>query len=465
MGICLRENYIGKFKDKRLDKRAYQVSSLLYFGGSVSIHEISCKDAEQKAAYRFLSNKQVKERILIDTVKEKSAYLSEGRDVLVLQDTTEINLNKHRNRLQVNKGVGLTGNNYDRGFFLHSSLVLDADTLMMLGFSDLQLWHRPENKLSKQERGYKKLPISKKESNKWLKASRESKKHLSKARLITIVEDREGDIFEQFASIPDHRTHLIIRSRDDRRLSEGGKLFDRLAAQPVAGCHSIELIEDVGSRIKKKKIAVGVRFCEVNIAKPQHLNKSAIPASVKLHAVEVRQINGPKTGSVLWRILTTHSVESYQDALGIINKYRQRWHIEQLFRLLKKKGFNIESSELETGWAIRKLTIMTLNSALRVMQLKMAYNNDEDQPIEQVFEQEEIKCLKAANMTLQGDTAKMKNTRNPETLSWATWVVARLGGWKPYDNRPPGPIILKRGLDQFAILYKGWKLALRKDVS
>ena len=82
-----------------------------------------------------------------------------------------------------------------------------------------------------------------------------------------------------------------------------------------------------------------------------------------------------------------------------------------------------------------------------------------------MFEQEEIKCLKAANMTLQGDTAKMKNSRNPETLSWATWVVARLGGWKPYDNRPPGPVILKRGLDQFAILYKGWKLALRKDVS
>jgi hypothetical protein len=463
MEISHRENYFGKFKDKRLDRRAHQLSSLLYFGGSVSIHEISSRDAEQKAAYRFLSNKQVKERILIKTVKEKSAYLSEGRNVLVLQDTTEINLNHHRNRLHINKGVGLTGNNYDRGFFFHCSLVLDADTQMMLGFSDVQLWHRLENKPSKHQRDYKKLPISKKESNKWIRASRESKKHLSKAASITIVEDREGDIFEQFAIIPDHRTHLIIRSRENRKLSDGGKLFERLAAQPVRGQYSIDLVEDIGT--KRRKIDVAVRFCEVNIARPELLRKTALAKSVKLHVVEVRQINGPQVGGVLWRILTTHSITNYPQALDIVNKYRQRWHIEQLFRLLKKRGFDIESSELETGWAIRKLTIMTVNSALRVMQLRMAYNNDESRPMEEVFDKEEIQCLKAANATLQGDTAKMKNTRSPETLSWATWVVARLGGWKPYDNRPPGPIILKRGLDQFAIMYKGWKLALRKDVS
>ena len=401
MEISHRENYIGKFKDKRLDKRAHQVSSLLYFGGSVSIHQISSREAEQKAAYRFLLNKQVKEQILIKTAKEKSSYLSEGRNVLVLQDTTEINLNSHRNRLHVSKGIGLTGNNHDRGFFFHCSLVLDADTLMMLGFCDVQLWHRSENKLSKRERNYKKLPISKKESNKWIKASSESKKHLSKADSITIVEDREGDIYEQFATIPDDRTHLIIRSRDDRRLSDGGKLFSRLAAQPVAGQHSIEVVGDIGNGIKKRKIEVAVKFCEVSIARPQKLKNPGLAPSVKLHVVEVRQINGPEVGGVLWRILTTQPVDSYQQALDVVNKYRQRWHIEQLFRLLKKKGFNIESSELETGWAIRKLTIMTLNSALRVMQLRLAYNNDESQPIEEVFDKDEIKCLQAANATLK----------------------------------------------------------------
>ena len=82
---------------------------------------------------------------------------------------------------------------------------------------------------------------------------------------------------------------------------------------------------------------------------------------------------------------TTHTITTYEEAIAIVNNYRQRWYIEQLFRLLKNKGFKIESSELETGWSIRKLTVIILNSALRVMQLLLTYNNDESQPIEHVF--------------------------------------------------------------------------------
>ncbi len=137
---------------------------------------------------------------------------------------------------------------------------------------------------------------------------------------------------------------------------------------------------------------------------------------------------------------------------------RLRWYIEQLFRLLKKKGFKIQ--ELETGWAIRKLTVMILSSALRVMQLMLAYNKEDSQPIEQVFNQKEINCLKAINETLQGETEKSKNKNNPTKLSWATWIIARLGGWKNYNSkRPPGPIILKKGVDRFANIYQGWNLA------
>jgi hypothetical protein len=466
MQISQRENYFGKFNDKRLDKRAHQLSSLLYFGGSSSIHRIALKESEQKGIYRFLSNKKVSEEILIRTAIEKSGCLCADRDVLVPQDTTEVNLQDHHKRLKRGKGVGLTGNNYDKGFFFHGSMVLDAHTSMVLGFSNVQLWHRKENKFSKEQRGYKGLPIAKKESNKWIKAAQQSKEHLQNARSITFIEDREGDIYEQFASIPDSRTHLIIRSRDDRRLADGDKLFRLLAAQRAAGSYIIELVKDLRKGIKKRRAVVEVRFCKVSIAKPKRLNSTAIADCVELNAVEVRESKGPKKGAILWRILTTHAVNNYEQAVSVVNKYRQRWHIEQLFRLMKKKGFQIESSELETGWAIRKLTVMILSSALRVMQLRLAYNKEDSQPIEEVFDEDEIKCMKATNESLQGRTKKLKNTNNPQKLSWATWIIARLGGWKPYDNnRPPGPVILKRGLEQFEVMFKGWKLALRKDVS
>ena len=464
MSVSLRENYKGKFKDERIAKRANKLSALLFFGGSVSLHKISNRDAELKAGYRLLRNRRFQEDTLIETVVEKSAFLSEGREVLVVQDTTEINLNKHRGRLKASHGIGLTGNNHDKGFFLHCSIVLDAKSLSIFGFSAVKVWHRPEDKADKERRDYKNLPISKKESSKWIDASEGSKKHLSKARSITIIEDREGDIFEQFAQVPDERTNLIIRSRDNRNLADGGKLFERLKGSPVAGSYHIDLVKDIRKGIEKQTIEVAVRFCQVSIARPKRLKGNVLPDSIKLYAVEVRQIDGPDEGGVLWRILTTCRVESYQQAFAIVNKYRQRWHIEQLFRLLKKKGFDIESSELETGWAIRKLTVMTLNTALRVMQLKLAYKNEESQPITEVFNEDEISCLQAANASLEGHTPKTRNSSNPQTLAWASYVIGRLGGWKPFDSRPPGPIIMKRGLDRFETLYQGWKLG-RKNVS
>jgi hypothetical protein len=33
------------------------------------------------------------------------------------------------------------------------------------------------------------------------------------------------------------------------------------------------------------------------------------------------------------------------------------------------------------------------------------------------------------NVKMQGKTQKQKNPHPVETLAWAAWVVARLGGW------------------------------------
>jgi Transposase DNA-binding/Transposase DDE domain len=457
MDFSQRENYIGKFKDKRLDKRANKLSSLLYFSRTSSIHEATLTEAEQKGAYRFLSNEKVEEQALIDACKERSGYLCAGRDLLVLQDTTEINMDDHRNRLKPQSGIGVTGNNKDLGFFLHVGLVLDAAGGTALGFSDIQLWHRNKDRKTQDQRM---LPIEQKESYRWIKACRESKEQLAKAATITFIEDREGDIYEQFAAIPDERTHLIIRNRDNRRLADGGKLYDQLAAQPVAGSYSIELIKDIRKGIESRTATLEVRFCKVSIAKPRPVRKAGLPGQLELYAVEVCEKNGPKTGKVLWRIMTTCVVNDYHDAVSIIKKYQQRWYIEQLFRLLKNKGFRIESSELESGWAIRKLTIMILNSALRVMQLLLACGNEQSQLTKEVFNEDEIKCLEQINYTVQKNTEKGVNKNHPQHLSWATWIIARLGGWKGGNSkRPPGPVILKKGLDKFNTMFEGWKMA------
>jgi hypothetical protein len=77
-----------------------------------------------------------------------------------------------------------------------------------------------------------------------------------------------------------------------------------------------------------------------------------------------------------------------------------------------------------------------------------------------VFTADHINTLKALSPSLQGRTAKQKNPHPPESLAWAAWHIARLGGWNGYaSERPPGPITFARGLKRFEAIAEGFALA------
>ena len=461
-------DYHGIFSDKRLDQRGNKIGSILLNTRKSSIKGSTKNEADQKGFYRFLENTRVKEQQLVKEITQRCGDNAEGRHVYVLGDTSSIGLNDHRNRIKAQSGVGLVGNKTGIGFLVHCNLVIDAFSQNLLGFSDIYLWHREEDKANNTTRVYKKQTIEEKESYRWIQSGLNSKEVLSTAQSITIVEDREGDIYEQFCIVPDEKTHLVIRSRDNRNLSNGEKLYDSLAAEPLAGCYSFGIEADKRKGQKKRTVHVEVRYRRVLIQKPAGRLSKEIPKERVLYAVEAKEINGPKKDSVKWRILTTHTVVSFEQALYIINIYRQRWNIEQVFRLLKRQGFRIEDSELSTGWAIRKLTVLLLNNVLRVIQLLLAYGKEDSQPIDEVFSNDELSCLKSLSQQYEQKETQVKNIFPVDKLAWASWVIARLGGWKGYiRQRPPGPITMKRGVDNFGLIYQGWLLAKQneKDVS
>jgi len=54
------------------------------------------------------------------------------------------------------------------------------------------------------------------------------------------------------------------------------------------------------------------------------------------------------------------------------------------------------------------------------------------------------------NKQQKGKKSKLSNPYKHQSLIWAKWIIARLGGWKGYKSqRNPGPITLKRGMDNF----------------
>jgi len=298
---------------------------------------------------------------------------------------------------------------------------------------------------------------------KWIEVAEKSKKVLDAAEQVTFIEDREGDIYEQFALIPDEKYHLLIRLRTYRKLANGNSLYKEVDSEPVAGTYTIVLPTENRKNQYKRQAEIGLRFKTCSIKCPQNLSKKGYPESISISCISVQEI-GNVSKPVNWKLLTTHKVESYEQALIIVSWYSARWYIEQLFRILKKQGFGIEETELESGWAIRKLVIMQMTAVLKILQMNIAYADPEGGlPIQEVFDAEQIQVLELMNKKLQGKTIKLQNHHNPKQTKWAAWVIGRLGGWKAYDSQgPPGVIVLKRGLDRLGYIIEGIKLV--KDV-
>jgi DDE family transposase len=406
----------------------------------------------------------VEEKILIEELTQRTKALCQDRIVLAIQDTSEVNLTAHSKRLKANSGIGRT----DRakgsiGFKIHPTLVVDAKTLHPLGFSSLALWHRPLEMEDRHERKYQRQRIEDKESYKWIRAANESKEVLQEAEQVIIIQDREGDIYDQLSRVPDEKHHLLIRSKANRILVGGGQLWDTLGKQDNVGTYQIAVAGDNRKHVTRRIANIEVRFLHTSVKK-SHTAIGNTTKEVELYAVEAREVNTKEKNPILWRLITTYPVTNFEEAYQIILWYACRWLIEQVFRLLKKQGFDIESSELEEGWAIRKLCVLMLSSILKIIQMKLAYDSEEEgQNIEDVFTQPEQECLKELNRRLEGKTDKLKNPYSQHQLKWASWIIGRLGGWKGYaSQRTLGLITLTTGLDKFYLIYEGWALA--KDV-
>jgi hypothetical protein len=457
-------DFKGTLPDHRLEVRAQKLARQLSQTPCSSIRKLSNNTAEHKANLRFLNNERVEEEALIKESSARVGQLVTDRHVLVVTDTCEVNMSGHKGRLKPDSGLGRSDKSDTAHCFkLHPGMVMDSGNLNPLGFSWIKVFHREQEKPDRKTRNYKKQAIEEKESYKWIEVAQKSKEVLSEAATVTFIEDREGDIYEQFALIPDQKSHLIIRSRTTRKLANGNSLYAEVESAEVAGVYTIQVLTDKRKNQYRREATIELRYTSCEIKCPANIGNKGYPPSIKVTCVWAKE-TGNVPNPISWRLLTTHSVENFGQALQVVYWYTVRWYIEQVFRLLKKQGFGIEESELESGWALRKLVVMQLSALLKILQMNIAYSQPEGgQPINEVFDSEQIEVLQKLEKKLQGNTQKLKNNNDPQTTKWATWVVARLGGWKGYDSQgSPGVIALKRGLERLGYIIEG--IRLEKDV-
>ncbi len=262
---------------------------------SLSIRQISKNRAEQVGYYRFLENENVSVGELVRSLSDHCVLQVEDKHILAISDTSEINLQSHVGRLKA-LGIGVVGNNTDVGFYLHPTLVLDAENGFPLGISTVKLWTRDINHADKHERNYKKLPIEEKESYKWLRSADETQRCLSigNAKLVTHIADRESDMYEEFATVPNRDNHVLVRARIDRRLvGKTQSLYKYLNQQPSEGTYTVDIPADPRVGRTAREALLIVRRAVVKIQRPDKLSGLDYPASVTLYAVEAVEVNPP----------------------------------------------------------------------------------------------------------------------------------------------------------------------------
>jgi len=441
--------YVGDFGDERLAAVGADLLRALEERRTVVVKRLGGTRAEEIRYGRFLKNENVTHQEILEVEGRRVGLCAKDRDILAIQDTTEMNFSGHTGS---KKGFGTVGNGEDIGLFLHPQLVLDAESGGVLGLAGCTIMNRRQHVKTPSN----KRPPQKRESRRWQEGMELVGRVLKDAASITMVADRESDIYEAFAKRPVH-VHLLTRAAQNRCLANGDYLFEAMEKRPVVCRYRI----DVPQKIKRKarQAEVALRYGVVELRRPTKNRTTCDVPTVKLTAVFVEEIDPPHgEEAVQWMLLTTHEVHNKKDALRIVKLYRLRWTIEELNRAMKGQGMDLEQSQITRANPMKKLAVMALIAATRVIQLVRAREGLTQQKLTDGFNKADQPILKMANKKMEGATDQQKNPHRQGSLAWAAWIIGRLSGWTGY-YKPPGPKIMHLGLIRFDAMKEGWLLA------
>src|ERR1700722_16639901 len=354
---------------------------------------------------RFLGNAKVTTEAVIEAWSEGIAAAAEGRHVLAIQDTSEINFATTTSR---RRGLGEIGKGNGRGVLLHPMLAVDADNGGCLGLLSGQVWTRKGRRTVSHDR----RDLSDKESQRWIATALAAKPLLISAAMVTVLGDRESDIFALYASAAEERFEVIARSMHDRKLADGIGLYAASEAMAVGEQRAIVL--PARAQRAERAAVLELRFGAVELARPQTKFLRHLPGSLPLTLVEVRE-SDPQAGTepLHWRLLTTHPVTNAEEAWRIAEWYKRRWLIEQFFRVLKTQGFKLEDSQIATADRLLKLVAIAAKAAVITIQLLQARDGRGHQPVRLAFDANEVAALVALNQNLEAQTKRLKNPHPP----------------------------------------------------
>jgi hypothetical protein len=438
----------AEFGDKRLTDRLVQLGDELGSSPAESI-PASCKDwASTKATYRFCDNDSVEPGEIISAHRQaQRSRVSGGDELLVVSDTTYLTFPRH----PAKDGLGnISSSDIDvEGVKLHTSVGIRPDTQEMTGIIDQQVLVEDQQADVDYITNGKDDPIQvDTQYEKWLRGDRATLEWIPEDVRPIFVHDRGGDAFSLFEELGKETDNagFVVRANQNRRIwtedCEAGKLFEWSSDLAERGRDSIEIQQGGGREARTAEVSIAAGTCKLRAPRNNPDEKGEVEVNV-VRVDEVSEADDP----IQWMLLTTESIETFDDVLTIIEYYSLRWRIEDWHKVLKT-GCEIEERQLQTWERMEVLLSVYSVIAWKVLELRELARGEDSAAPETLLSEAERAVLETKFPELSGQNGKAYAVH-----------VAKLGGYLDRgSDPPPGWQTMWKGLQKLRMWAEGYEL-------
>jgi len=458
--------------DERLNRRAISMARRAVEGPGKSFPKMVTDPSELEAFYRFFQNDQVQPKAILEPHRQATlARCNELAVVRVAHDTTGFTFHGER--------LGLGKVNRGRGFYWHASLAISGDepraplgvvaaaafTVQEVKTEPVKVrWKNGQCVITPKAPPMPEVPKEKKLSRRWFEAVQEVEALHSSARVIHVM-DREADDFTLMAQMQSAGIHFVVRVKGTRRLGEdlSYNIDERLQCAPTRLVRTVPLgrrkVSDVMPQMRKYRVhqpreertaTLHVRATRITLPRPP----SAVTevSSLTVNVVQVFEPQPPiGEQPVEWTLLTSEPIGTIEDIEAVVDHYRARWRIEELFKALKS-GCGIERRQLtDFDGLLRALSFFAM-IAWRLLAMRVLARADSTIPATSLFDAQDIAVVR-----FLAERRKHRLSSQP-TMSEVMLAFAAIGGHLK-RNGEPGWMTIGRGYDDFCLAREVWTSA------
>jgi hypothetical protein len=276
-----------------------------------------------------------------------------------------------------------------------------------------------------------------------------------------------------FAALVAGNHRFIVRGYYNRLLDQAPKAHvqDMLAVQRAIverparlsrrKPHRVEIYAKIHPEREARTASLSMSAATVTLKRPAsrgaHPSEKRPPASLTINVVRVWEPTPPvNEAPIEWMLYTSDAVDTPEQLLAIVDRYRARWTIEEYFKAIKT-GCEFEKRQLHDYEALVNLLATFAPIAYRLLLIRSEARRAPEADALSVLTPDELDVLRARGRVRLSDSPCVREIYR---------AVAALGGYIKYSSTEPGWLTLARGFEKLQTLTEGWtaaKLQLRSD--